>query len=194
MEEITEKIETGVPFIFKSALRNGCIVGLFSIILMMATYAMDPTMLAKWWLSLLFYFIGLGLVIYYALDIRKKVGGYMSFVEAMLAVFVMFLVTSFISQIFNYVLFTYIDPELTQVLKEAIVNQTTSMMERFGAPQEEIDKAIAKIETEDYGMSIGRAIKGFLFGALFSMIVSMAVALGVKRNPPVFLKNTSEQE
>lgn len=178
--------EETLPFILKASAKNALMVGLFAIILTMVSYAMDPALLAKWWLGILFYIISVGLTIYYAIDTRKKIGGYMDFKQAVLTLMTTFLISSFITQIFSYLLFTVIDPGLTELLKQTVLEQTTSMMERFGAPQEEIDKALAQIETQDYGMSLGRAAKGYLFGGLFNIIVSMAVALGVKKNKPVF--------
>ncbi len=186
MEKNTTHIETTASVIIKAAAKNGLLIGFFSVIITMVSYAIDPMLMAKWWLSVLFYLLSVGLVAYYVLDIRKKMGGYMNFIETALAVFITFVVTSFITQIFSYVLFTVIDPGLTDLLKEAVVNQTTEMMEKFNVPQEEMDAAIAKIEVEDYSMSVGKAAKGYLFGILFNLIVSMALGLFLRKNKPVF--------
>ena len=186
MEQEIEVKQEAIPFILSTAAKNGALVGLFAIILSMVSYAIDPAMMAKWWLGILFYLISVALVVYYAIDTRKKLGGYMDFKQAVLCLMVTFLVSSFLTQIFSYLLFTVIDPGLTDLLKQTVIDQTAGMMEKFGAPQEAIDKALAEVETQDYGMSVGRAAKGYLFGALFSIIVSMAAALGVRKNQPVF--------
>lgn len=181
--EINNKEKKGF---LMDAAKYGLLVGLLSVILLLITYVMNPLLMVKWWLGILFFFISIVAVVVAALDLRRKMGGFMIYKDALVIVFVIFAASSVITSSFNYVLFTVIDPELPVVMKEAIVDQTTSMMESMNADQEAIDKAITQIEQEDYALTPGKAFKGFMISLLISFIISLIIAIFVKKNSPMF--------
>ena len=57
------------------------------------------------------------------------------------------------------------------------------MMERFNVPEEDVEKAITKMEA---GTSLIDILKGILFTGLFGAILSAIIGAIMKKNPPEY--------
>ena len=104
---------------------------------------------------------------------RELTGGYLSFKKAYIYSFLAFVVAGILGLVFNIFLFHVIDPDLPEMISDAIVEQTVEMMEGFGANQEVIDQAIEDADTAASFTLMGQ-IKSFgmvlIFYALMSLI------------------------
>lgn len=105
----------------------------------------------------------------------KKQMGTMTFKEGFTVYFLAALIGSFISTIFNYVLFNFIDTEAKETIKEITMKYTADMMESFGTPASAVNEAMQKMaETDNY--SIGNLLFGLavvlIFQAIFGLILA----------------------
>jgi hypothetical protein len=119
---------------------------------------------------------------------RKAQGGYASFrslfsVYMGIAVGLVVLTTAF-----NYTLYTWIDPTLSEQVMAWSQEKTVAMMESMGTPDEEIDKAMAKMESME-GQNLftpGRMALSFFSSLLVQAVLAAIFAAIFKKNKPLF--------
>lgn len=78
---------------------------------------------------------------------RKKQGGYITMRECFKVIFLTFLIAETAFAIFNWLLYTRIDPQLSNRVLDYTIEQTRQMMKSLGTPQDEVEKTIANINT-----------------------------------------------
>ena len=96
-----------------------------------------------------------------------------------------FVLAGIIGTVFNIFLFHVIDPDLPQLISEAIIEQTVEMMEGFGANQEIIDQAIEDADTAANFTVMGQ-IKSFGMVLIFYALMSLISGAIIKRKEPEF--------
>jgi disulfide bond formation protein DsbB len=116
---------------------------------------------------------------------KKANGGYLEFSEALRVVYTVFIVSSLVSTIFMYVLLNYIDEPFRQALAQKTAESTEAWMKRFGAPQDQIDKATTDALNANNYSPKSMAL-GFAFWAIAWFIIALIVAAIIKRKKPEF--------
>lgn len=166
-----------------SVAKYGVILGIIGIVLQMILYVMGPAAMVG-----TFYYvmqiITFGLFIYFGIQLRKENGGYFTFGEAFKGVYLMGVVFTVLIFAFSWVLYNVIEPDLASQISDAVIEQTVSMLEKFGTPQEQIDQTVLQLEEQDYGMELGNMLKGlgmFLGGGLIGAAIVAAI---VKKRKP----------
>lgn len=177
MEE-NQEIEQSVP---QHAAKWGAILGLISIIITLAFYLIDVTLMVHWSVGLISFIVSLGVLIYSGREYRSKSGGYLAFGKAFLHSFVVLVVASFIGSVFNYLLFNVIDPGLADVLVKQQMDATMQMMESLGGNAEMMDNMEEGIRK---GYTLQGQAMGFLWMILLSAIGSLIIGAINKKNPP----------
>ena len=167
-------------------LKGGLILAGVSILLTMLTYVIDVCRMVEWWFGVVSLLISMGLLIYLGINYRNDIGGILSYGDAFKFSFLVFFVSYVVGIIFQIALYTVIDPELPEIMKQLTVEKTVEMMEGFGLSDEALDAAIIGVEdgideaTTPMGM-----IKSSPWGILFLLFFSAIAAIFIKRNPPV---------
>ncbi|NRB51409.1 MAG: DUF4199 domain-containing protein [Saprospiraceae bacterium] len=161
------------------SLRNGAIAGLIlvaSALIGNLTGLADPTQpnsASNWILNI----VNWGIMIAFMVTAINKhrdedLGGFITFGRAFGVSFLVALVVSVVTAIWNYVYFGFIDPEMANTLME------TSMA------QQGIDDD-AMIDQMKFWFSPGAmAIYALIASLFFSTIISLIVAAVMKKNPP----------
>lgn len=126
-----------------------------------------------------------------ALQIKKQRGGYLEFSEALKATFLILVIGSLIATLFQFILFNYIDVSFREAMAQVTAEQAEKLMRRFGAPEDDIDKAVEDTLNKN-NYTIGRLLLGFVFGCIWWFIVALIVSAIVKRKRPQF-ENTFNQ-
>jgi hypothetical protein len=177
-----EENETSV---FQHALKWGGIVGVISIALTGIAYAVDYSYLADWKFGIFVLLLFLGLTIYGGINFRNEIGGFLSYGKAWQHGFVLMVVSGLISTCFTLLLYTVIDPELPAKLTEVAMENAEKMMERFGMPADQMDKALedAQVRTENQFKPMG-LIKSFGIGIIVYAVIALVTAIFVRKNPP----------
>jgi hypothetical protein len=166
-----------------SAVQYGIYVGLILSAFTIVSYAVNLELLTKWWLGILLFLIIVIIGIISTAKAKSLLNGFISFKQAFTAWFITIVVGIGISTIVNIILFNVIDPEAAEMVKQATIEATVSMMENFGAPQEGIDQAISEIENTNQ-FAIGNLLKSLAFQFMFYAVIGLLVALIMKKSDP----------
>ena len=119
------------------------------------------------------------------LKAKRENDGFLSFREALKISFGISVITNIVGSLFSYLLFNFIDTSFAESVKQVNIERTQKFMTKFKVPQEEIDKAINSMITENM-YSFGKIIQGFMFTCIVYFIASLIVAAIVKKKKPEF--------
>lgn len=111
---------------------------------------------------------------------EEELGGFMSFKRAFYLAFMIGLVSTAITLIFNYVYMNFIN---TGAL-EAQLEMTRGMMEKFGVPDDKLDEAVEK-QRESLTSPVS-ILTGFLGAGVVVAILSLIVAAIMKKERSIF--------
>lgn len=125
--------------------------------------------------------IGVGMVSYAGVQQRKALGGYMDIKQAFQAVFVASLIICLTTSVYGIIYAKYIDPAMFDKVQESAM----AAAEKWGAPQESLDKMTVEFEEQRKGMDdIGKILYGIAKSIVIYGIVSFIIAAIVKKNRP----------
>lgn len=179
----------------KLALTNGLIWAAINIAMFLVVFYVKSDLMGSFVFAGIQLLIGLGLAVYFCLDIRKKIGGYWSFKEALSTIFMMFFIQAVIVLTFT-VIFGKIEPSYPVKMKEIASKSTEQMMEKMGADQELIDKTMAD-SGERFEKQFNPGFKDILITLGISAIVyflgALIFAAIFKKESPVFTQLTEEE-
>lgn len=119
---------------------------------------------------------------------RKNAGGYAEFKDLFGVWMGLALGLTLVVNSFNLLLYKVIDPTLTEQVQVWSQEKAVSMMESMGTPQEEVDKAIAKMERQKQVDPFSPKTLVFtLFASLLGYAVLGAIfAMVFKKSKPLF--------
>jgi hypothetical protein len=117
------------------------------------------------------------------LAVRKKNGGFLEFSEALKTSFGIFVISGFAVTVFSYVLLNYIDPDFKIAMQQAAMELTEGMLKKFGASQDQIDKAMDEASKKD-NFSISSVMLGFAFSCILWFLFSLIISLIVRKKNP----------
>ena len=116
---------------------------------------------------------------------RKLQGGYLEFSEALKVTFLILVIGSLISTIFDYILLNYIDVPFREALMQDAAEKAERMLAKLGMPQEKIDEAMEQAMNKN-NYTIGKQLLGFAFRCIGLFIVALIVSAIIKRKRPPF--------
>lgn len=176
------------------AAKNGIGLGLIVLVLgVISAYLLVGTS------SLMAVFIipiGVGLIIpiiiavFFCLDLRKKIGGHWNLRQATSGIFIMFLITYFLSNVGNVIFTKLVEPDMTERIQAAVVNATSSMMEKQGVDEETRDKKITEMNADFERKSKGtvmQTIQGHVIGIIIVFVFALVFGVIFKKEPPLRL-------
>jgi hypothetical protein len=178
-----------------TGLQYGGIVGLVSVLYGVFGYINGPQSFTNWWVGILLWVFVITTLIIGVVQSRKKYSdstGAFAFKSAFTVFVVGSLVATCMGVIFNILLFNFIDPGFKEEVADAIYEMTISMMERFGAPDDAIDEALAKADENDQ-FSIKNQLLSIPKAITFYAIVGLIVAAATKRKGRLFENSNSKE-
>ena len=174
----------------KIALKSGLIWAFINIVLFLLVYYAAPQLLGNMAYGVFSFLVSIALAVYFVLDLRKKIGGYWSFREALSSIFVLFFVQYLVVYAFMFLFPRVIEPEYNDVLRNASLNAVTEMAESFGGgDQEAIDAMIEQAELaleKQLNPSISDALQAIAISVIMYFVGAMIFAAIFKRERPVF--------
>lgn len=180
MEEIEEQ-----PKLINHSVKWGIIYGGVSILVGILLYVIRYETLVELKYLLLAIIMGLGFAIYAGIDYRKSVGGYLGYWKGYLHGLILFAVSGALYTVYNILLYNVIDPGLPQILIDVSIDNVRAMMERFGAQEADIEKALEQAKTDAAGrMTIFGLVKGYMIGLIIYGFIALITAIFVKKNVP----------
>ena len=171
--------------LFQNALRWGLILGAVSIALTAIAYAVDYSLFADLKFGLISFAIIIGITVYAGISYRKQIGGFIYFKNAFLHAFLTLAISGLLSTVFSIVLYSVVDPELPQKVADASIESTQKMMEKFGMPEDQLEKALedARKDMEGRYTPIG-LVKTYIWVVVGFAVFALIVGLIVRRKQP----------
>jgi hypothetical protein len=169
------------------ALKNGLIWGVINIVIFLASWYLVPELMGSFWYNGITILIGLGLAIFFCIDMRKKVGGYWSFSQALWPIFVTFISAMAIVFVFSILFGKYIDTSYPEKMKEMIMAKTENTYNSLGLDKDktaEVMRDTSKNLDKQFTPTFNQAIVGFGISSVFYFIGALIFALIFKRNNP----------
>lgn len=171
------------------ALKNGLIWAAINIALFLVIYYVKADLMGSFAFSAIQMLIGIGLAVYFCIDMRKQIGGYWSFKDALGSIFLMFVVQAVIVYFFTILFGKFIEPGYVVKMKEITQHTATAMLEKVGMDQEKIDQAIAEMDKKSesqFNPGFVDVLKSLGFIAFSYFIGALIFAAIFKKDRPVF--------
>jgi hypothetical protein len=165
------------------AINYGVYVGLILSAVTIIAYVIDLTLLTKWWLGIILFVVIIVFGIVSTAKAKSVLQGFISFKQAFSSFFITVAIGILLSTVVNIILFNFIDPEAAEIIKQATIEASVSMMEGFGAPQDAIDQTISQMENTNQ-FAIDSLLKSLAWQFLFYSIVGLIVAAFMKKKDP----------
>ena len=172
----------------KQFVRYGLIVGLLQVIIAVITYVAGVDTFANHMIlfSVLMLVVALAISFVVILGFRKSNGGYMTLKEGFMVTFFTFAIAGLITTVFGIILYQFIDTEYPKQLAEKITAATQEMMEKFGASQGDIEKAMERQGDMSEKFTVAGQIRSYLFGLIAYAIYAVILGAIFKRSKPPF--------
>lgn len=171
-----------------TAAQYGLMAGVIMIAIIMLIYIVNAASLGTM-LPLVVYLPLLFLMVWGAVTIRKEAGAYKSFGQAFVTVFIISAIATVLFDTFGYLLYAVIDTELPEIIKQKVQDNTTTMMERLGSTDDQIEEGLKRIEEQDYNPNLKtqlmRYAMSFGIGAIFSALIALFVARPDNHQTPI---------
>lgn len=116
---------------------------------------------------------------------KKENDGFLSFKESLKISFGILTASALATSIFSYFLYNYIDPSFGERMVQLAMENSQKIMEKFGAPQDAIDKAMKEISFEKIA-SFKAIFQSFITVCIPNFIIALIIAAIVKKNKPEF--------
>lgn len=176
-------METQQVSIKKIATNHGVLLGGILAVLTTLMYVIDLELMTQWWVGIITFLLAITVGIVSIAKSKGSLNGFISFKEAFTSYFITIAVGLIISVLISIVIFNLVDPEAAEFLKERIMEVSRNMMEKFGAPESEIEKALIAMQEED-SFGVIAQLKSYVFQLAFYSVFGLLVALIFKRNDP----------
>jgi hypothetical protein len=170
------------------AIKNGLIWGAISVVVFLAMYYISVDMMASYFGTTISLLISLGLAIFFCLDMRKQIGGYWSFKEALLNIFIMFLISVAISYAFTILFGKYIEPGYPVAMKEKIMAKTESVFKSVGIDDSKLSEQMDELSEnldKQLNPTFAQAVRGFGITAIMYFIGALIFAAIFKKERPI---------
>jgi hypothetical protein len=166
----------------------GIPLGLVNVAIYGLVYSLNAQLLVSVGLGVGLIALNGAVLIWALIRARKAQGGYASF-RSLFSVYMGIAVGIVLFKaVFDFVLYTLIDPTLSDQVIVWTQEKTVAMMESMGTPDEEIDKAMAKMESME-GQNLftpGRMALSFFSSLLLQAVLAAIFAAIFKKNKPLF--------
>ncbi|MCP9200101.1 DUF4199 domain-containing protein [Gramella sp. GC03-9] len=163
----------------KLATSYGLYLGISFVVILALAYAFDLSLFTKWWFGIGLITFGIVLAAMATSKAKKLSSSLFSFKNAFGTYFLTIVIGTFISLVFNIILFNVIDPQAAETLTELTIETSRKMMESFGAPESQINEALQTMQDENQYSAINQ-LKGYAFQLIMYAVIGLIVALVIR--------------
>lgn len=177
------------------ALKNALSWAVINIAIFLIVYYAKPDLMGSYAFGGVTLLVGIGLAVYFCIDMRKKIGGFWSFKEALSSIFLMFFVQAVIVFSFTIIFAKFIEPAYVIKMKEITQASATQMFEKLGMDQDKIDEAMTQMDKTSeaqFNPGIGDALKSLAFISIAYFIGALIFAAIFKKERPFFVSAPEE--
>lgn len=169
---------------YKLPIRYGLIGGMIMCVISLVSYIFYAQLFGSMWSQMIFGLLTMGVMIFipvWGTVTYKHQIGKVTFTEVVTASMIIIFLTLLFSNIISYIIPNFIDTEYPQHLYDIVQNNTAATMEKFGAQDEDIEKALKGITLEQFTPTLISTLKAFGISLGLGLILSLIVALFVSR-------------
>lgn len=183
------------------AIKNGLGLGVIMVVLGILTAYLIIGSTSIW--AIMLYPVCLSIIlpivvaIFLSRDLRKKIGGYWNFRRATSGIFIMFLTCYISSALINLAYVKLVDPDMEAKVQTAAMDASVAMMKKQGVDQDKINEVVNQKNKEFQEKGNGtfmQKAQGYLIGILFVFVLSLIFGAIFKKEPPLFVSDTSENQ
>jgi hypothetical protein len=174
----------------KHAINNGVILGILSVALQIIIYYAAPSIIGSFTFSIVLTIFSLLIYIFFTIDLKKKIGGFWSFKEALKGIFIMSLVGNALSSVVNFAFFKFIETDAFEKLAPTIEQQAVANLEKFGVTDQKaidaaVEQALAQVKSI-YQPDLKSFAISFATIIIVGFIMSLIFAAIFKKEQPMF--------
>lgn len=166
----------------KNAIKYGIITGIIALLITLIVYVIDYKLFTNIWLGLAIILTYLVIGIVQLSELRKNLGGFMSFKEGFTGYFLGALLGILISTAFTFVLFVVIDTETAALINDSLIEYQVQNLKNFNVPTEQIKQTVEYMKETPAYSSMG-ILKGLLNPIIGSIFFGLILAAIFKRKP-----------
>jgi hypothetical protein len=180
----------------KEASTNGVIVGILSVVIGIVVYYAAPSLLGSIGFGIASGVISLLIYIFFTIDLRKKIGGFWSFREALKGIFLMAFVAGLLYSVVNFAFYKFIEPNAFETVASYMEKGTSDTFEKMGMDQDSIDEAISgqmEAVKEQYNPTLAQFFKNLGIAVIVQFVMSLIFAAIFKKEEPIFASAIEEE-
>lgn len=171
---------------FSTPLRYGAIGFMAMCIISIISYFFYKQMFSSFTtqmlIGILIFAVTIFIPVWGGITFRRENGGWVSFKDAFLAVYIIYIISTLGSSIMQYIVPNIIDTEYPEQLLQLVKSTTEDSMEKFGASDEQIEKTMKDFTIERFKPSIVDTARSYGFSLLIGAVLSLVIAAFIKRN------------
>jgi len=190
-------MELSLENLNKAASTNGVIIGILSTVIGVVTYYVFPSLLGSMSFGIGTLVVSLLIYVFFTIDLRKKIGGFWTFKEALKGIFLMSFIAGLIYSLANVVFYKFVEPGAFEKIAGFMESGMSQTFENMGMEQEKIDEAVAKqIEgvKAQYDPTFAQFFKNLGIAVIIQFVMSLIFAAIFKKETPVFASTAEEEE
>jgi hypothetical protein len=171
----------------KIATINSLVLGAIDTAILLLVFYLAPNLIASFVFKVIQVLFGLGIVIYFCLAMRKKMGGYWSFREALTGIFILLFKSAMIVFFFTLIFGKFIDHSYTVKMKDIAIAKSTEMMGKWGVDQDEMDESATELNVsleKRFNPSFADMCKSVCIMAIVYFIGALILAAIFKKEKP----------
>lgn len=165
-----------------SGVRNGVYLGVASIVYSHVCYLINPRLMLNV-ASLFVYVIVLYFMYRATVDEKAQNEGYLSFGEALKVTFLTYVVGTFISSIYVYIMYNVVDPGLMEVAREVSIESAEFVTKLLGGNEEQLDQMYDQLESENLEMSFSMIFLNYLISLIIPGFIIAIIMSAIRKNP-----------
>ncbi len=181
----------------KAASINGITIGILSTAIGVVTFYMFPSLLGSISFGIGTLVISLVIYVFFTLDLRKKIGGFWDFREALKGIFLMAFIAGLLYSVVNFAFYKFVEPNAYDKISGYMEAGMTKTLENMGMDQDQIDEAISK-QSEgikaQYDPTPMQFFKNIGVAVIVQFVMSLIFAAIFKKEEPVFASIDEEEQ
>ncbi len=167
--------------IINEGAKYGLICGLIAVLIMFGGWAAGLNTFTTIQFYSAFTPYMLVIILLGGFQLRKQNEGFLSFAESLKFSFMAYVVAAVLVAVATYILYNVLDKELTAKSAQVALEKTRTMMEKFGAKEEDIEKAIKNSEASMKETGIGKILLGTGIGLIWDFCKAMLISLVIRK-------------
>ncbi|MXV53272.1 DUF4199 family protein [Pedobacter sp. HMF7647] len=189
-------MEPSLQNLNKAAITNGLILAAITFVINVVIYYVAPSLMGSTMFGVGIGVISLVLYIVFTIDLRKKIGGFWTFRQALKGIFLMAFIAGLTSGILQTLFYKFVEPQAFDKIWSFVETNLTNTYDKMGMDQDKIDEVIVKVKENmqaQFNPTIAQFFKTLAIGILIEFIMSLIFAAIFKKEQPVFASVQEEE-